>query len=175
MTDHRNWVLFAAAAVLLAVPALAQPGPGSPCPGYGPCGPAMMGHGMFTERMQYRLDLTDDQKLQIDSMIKAHQAEFAPFHEEMKQARLALYDAIHAETIDDAAIRDAAARVGELEADRAVARAEMFQKVRATLTPEQQAEAMEMIGEMRAFQEDNPGMMQHRGRHHGGKGWGRGR
>jgi Spy/CpxP family protein refolding chaperone len=135
----------------------------------------MMGHGMFTERMQYRLGLTDDQQLQIDALIKAHQAEFEPFHVEMTQARLALYDAIHAETIDDAAIRDAATRVGELEADRAVAQAEMFQKIRGTLTPEQQAEMTEMIGEMREFQEDNPGMMQHRGRHRGGPGWGRGR
>ena len=77
MTNHRNWVLFAAAALLLAVPALAQPGQGSPCPGYGPCGPATMGHGMFTERMQYRLGLTDDQKLQIDSIAKKQkQVEF---------------------------------------------------------------------------------------------------
>jgi protein CpxP len=58
--------------------------------------------------------------------------------------RRALRDTIHAETIDETAIRAQAAKVASLEADLAVQRAHVSHDIRAVLTPDQLEKLKEM-------------------------------
>lgn len=163
-----------ALAVLLALPAVAGPRPA-------PHGPGAMWGGpgdaaMFFEHLKYRLELTDDQKAELERIGEARHPEFQALHEKMAPAHTALFDAMHADVFDEAAIRSAAAAVAVIDADFAVARAALFRDIRAMLTPDQQEEAKEMIGEMRAFHEDHPdgpgphGGPPHRHAHPGGRG-----
>jgi Spy/CpxP family protein refolding chaperone len=62
---------------------------------------------------------------------------------------MGLADAIHSAELDEAAIRDAAMAVGEAEGDVAVERALMLQAVMEILTPEQRAQARDMMDEHR--------------------------
>lgn len=107
--------------------------------------------GLMLERAARRLDLTADQKSEIRAILAAHRNELDVELLAMKTARGALWDAIHAATPNDAAIRGAAAAVGKAEGELGVTRADIVQEVRAVLTPEQQAELEEMAGDARAF------------------------
>ena len=66
-----------------------------------------------------------------------------------KVSEEALNAQIHAETIDEAAIRKAAGVVAVLEADQAVNRAKLFQEIRGILTPEQLQKFEQMREERR--------------------------
>lgn len=166
-----NTMLLAAltAAMLVAGAAVAGPGQG---PGQGP-GPMMQGHGPGMgsggmgddpgprlERVLERLDLSDDQWVAVRGIVDARRDAMMAKAQEMRDARQALGQAIHADTIDEAAIRQAAANVATVEADMAVERARSYQAIRAELTPEQQAELSQMIDR---FRENAP---HHARRHH---------
>jgi Spy/CpxP family protein refolding chaperone len=107
--------------------------------------------GVLVDRAVQRLDLTDEQKGEIRDILAAHKAELERELMAIKTTRTALWDAVHADTPNDAAIRSAAAAVGKAEGDLGVTRADIVQEVRAVLTSEQQAELEEMAGDLRAF------------------------
>jgi len=90
------------------------------------------------------LDLTEAQKEQVHELFSERREEGKAAREALRTARMSLKEAIHGESLDEGAIRSAAAQVASLEADQAVARAETFQAVRQILTPEQQAQLEEM-------------------------------
>jgi Spy/CpxP family protein refolding chaperone len=79
------------------------------------------------------------------------------------EARRALEEQIHADSFDEAAIREAARALAALEADGAVERARHAQKLRQILTPEQYAELEEMRSQRQRF-----GRRGHRHRGFGG-------
>ena len=118
---------------------LAQPRGGPP----GPPDPEMM-----LERMTEQLGLSDQQSDQLEALFTAHRKAMRSVHEAMRTAREALNAQIHAETIDEAAIRKAAGVMAVLEADQAVNRAKLFQEIRGILTPEQ-FQKLEQIREER--------------------------
>ena len=108
------------------------------------------GHGMMLRHIMGELDLSEDQKLVVhDGILTRHEA-LEPVMASLGEAKGDVGRAIHATEFDETAIRDAAARVGQLEADLAVGRAEMLHELRAILTPEQQEKLELMLGTMMA-------------------------
>ena len=108
-------------------------------------GPRGFGHrepgGMHqVQEILGTLSLTSDQQAAIDKLFTTHRDAARDGMNEFMTAQKALADQIHAETLDEAAIRQAAATVAGLEADRAVAEATMLSQIRAQLTPEQKAQ-----------------------------------
>ncbi len=83
--------------------------------------------------------LTEEQRTIVREAMDAARKEAAPLEEKMRAARRQLQEAIHAEKLDEQAIRDKAAEIGKLEGDLAVIRASAFAKIRPSLTPEQLA------------------------------------
>ncbi len=143
-----------------ALPAMAQPAKrGSHGRGPG----AMDGHRL--EHLALRLELSDGQREELRQAFGEGFEDGAEVRRALFDARRALAERIHAETFDEAAIREAAGAVAALEADAAVGRAQQAQKLRQILTPEQLAE----FEEMRAA---GPGRRSGRGGHRGHRGHG---
>jgi len=146
--------------------------------GHGPGHGAWRSHGGDAApfaRMLDRLDLSDEQREQVEQRItERHQAN-QDLMEQMRERRQALADAIHAEQFDDLAIRAAAAAVGELEADIAVERALGLRDVLDLLTPEQRDEARTMIQRHRELRESGERGFRGQRRHYapGARGEGR--
>lgn len=166
--------LAAGALLLVLLPALATAGPhGRRGPGFGH-GPGMgpghgpMGMGFAMGRLVERLDLTEAQRDEIHGVLEARREAGAGAREEMRAARKALFEQIHAEETDEGAIRQAAADVAALEADLAVERSLTLQEVRNVLTPEQRAEARQFFDEMKDFAEERGEGFHGRGPRFGG-------
>lgn len=97
------------------------------------CDGPMSGFGF----KHWGMDLSDDQ---YDRMIGIHDGYFESGDDAFDKLHLAkweLMQAIHAEEIDEDAIRDAAGRWADLQADYSVDMAYMMQDVREILTDEQ--------------------------------------
>lgn len=117
------------------------PGVGGPPPGgmRGPGGPMGMGFGPgFRE-----LDLTDDQKAQVKSIVDSHQAEFKAVGDKMRAAREGMRALIEADTLDEAAVRAKSVEVAAAEADAAILNAKVRTQTLQVLTAEQQARLKE--------------------------------
>ncbi len=99
------------------------------------------GGGDFAPRMFGRiaraLDLTDDQKTKVRTILKAHASEITAQVTAGKAARQALREAVLAEGVDETAIRARAADAAKIQADGAVLFAKIRAEIEPTLTPEQ--------------------------------------
>jgi Spy/CpxP family protein refolding chaperone len=99
------------------------------------------GHSEFGPRLFGRiaraLDLTDDQKSQIKAILKTHASEIETQMKASAEARRAVHEAVLAQPVDEAAIRAAAQRLGEIHADGAVLFAKIRTEVQPLLTEEQ--------------------------------------
>ncbi len=84
------------------------------------------------------LNLTNEQRASIDALVEAHRQSAVGSRPQMREARRALMQAIHADEFDEARIREAAATVSGFEVAGAVSMARLFQGIRAMLTPDQQ-------------------------------------
>lgn len=104
-------------------------------------------HGVITGRLIERLDLAEGQIMSIQEIFTASREAWQPVVEELKLAKEALRQQIHAPELDEEAIRMASAEVGAIEAELAVGRAATLQLVRAVLTTEQQAELDTLFAE----------------------------
>ncbi|HEV8579728.1 MAG TPA: Spy/CpxP family protein refolding chaperone [Thermoanaerobaculia bacterium] len=107
--------------------------------------------GDVAKRVVERLDLTPQQVDQIRTILVSHKAELTAELARIKEARSHQFEAIHAATFDEAAIRAAGRAVGQAETELAVTRGRIVSEIRPVLTPEQQAEAKEMLADARAF------------------------
>lgn len=105
--------------------------------------------GGFGDRMRLgeRLGLTADQRGKIKAVLESHKGEVRPLAEKMLTERQALRELIHADKVDEAAIRAQVAKAAVVEADLAVARAKVAQDIRPLLTPEQLEKAKELKAE----------------------------
>ena len=96
-------------------------------------GPRLFGH------IARSLDLTDDQKSRIKTVLKAHASEIETQLKASAAARQAVHEAVLAQPVDEAAIRSASQRLGEVHADGAVLFAKVKTEVLPILTEEQLA------------------------------------
>jgi len=114
-------------------------------------------HGRMMDRVMERLELTEEQRAEAEALMTERHDEMKADIDQMRKAREALAEAIHAAEFDETAIRDAAAVVATLEADLAVERGLANQEFRNILTPDQQAKLDEMHKMMREFGGDHGG------------------
>jgi Spy/CpxP family protein refolding chaperone len=143
MTPKTRKYLAAATLTLLALPAVA----------FAARRAALPAPGLLLQRMTQRLDLTPQQVEEIRGILKAHQAELESEVAAIKAAREKMFDTIHADSFDEAAIRSASAKVGSAESELAVTRGEIAHEIRGVLTPEQQAEAKKALADLKTFVE----------------------
>jgi Spy/CpxP family protein refolding chaperone len=111
-------------------------GPMGPAGPMGPGGPLAM-----LRMMGPRLGLTDAQKDQVKNIAESHREEWKALGDRARTAHEALHDAVTAETVDEALIRQRSADVAAVEADLAVAQARTHAEMWQVLTPEQRSRA----------------------------------
>jgi len=135
---------------------LGGPGRGGPMGILGPLGPMIMG----------RLNLTEAQRDQVKSVIRAHGTDLKAVGDRAFAAHQALEAVIGADTVDESAIRARSADVATVEADMAVMRAQVRAEVWQILTPDQQQQARTLQAEME--QRMQQGRQQHHKKPSGG-------
>ncbi len=96
---------------------------------------ASKGRGRLA-RIEHFLNLTPDQQAQAKTIFQASQADAEPVRAQMKNARLALANAVKSDA-PDAQIDQLSAAVGPLASQLAAIRTKTFAKFYALLTPEQ--------------------------------------
>jgi Spy/CpxP family protein refolding chaperone len=106
-------------------------------------GPAWGGESM--KKMIAALELTEDQKLQIKEILKAHKPAIQPIRKQLIMERRALRDLIQSELPgNDDAIKAQVLTMSTIAAEMAVQRAQIYRKVRPILTAEQIQKFMEL-------------------------------
>ncbi len=149
MSSSRGKLLLLLIAALALAPGLvsAQPGPGGGHPHGG------MAPEMHLQRVLSTLNLTADQQAAIDKLMSAQRDAAQTGMQAMMTARKALVTQIHADPMDESAIRQAAAGVAALEADHAVAQATFLGQVRAVLTADQRTQLQQALSQHLAWME----------------------
>jgi Spy/CpxP family protein refolding chaperone len=115
-----------------------------------PAGPGDHSPRHMFGRIARSLDLSADQKAQIKTILKSHSAEIQAQMAAGATARRALHDAIKAQSVDEKAIRDAAAKAGQVHADGAVLFAKIRAEVLPVLTADQKQKLQSMDEKMRS-------------------------
>ena len=100
-----------------------------------------MGPGGAVDLPLAQLNLTQQQRDQVKTILDSHQDELKTLGDREAAARQALEQSVAADVIDEGAIRQHAADLGSVEADMAVERAHIRAEVLQILTPDQQQEA----------------------------------
>jgi len=140
---RRSILMVAAAAVLAAAGLFAGRLLAGAVPGSGPGG--RFGPPRFT-RIARALDLSDDQKAQVKTILRAHAAEIQAQLKAGQEARRSLHDAILTDPIDEATIRARAADLSRVEGDGAV----LYAKVRGEIFPLLRDDQKQKIADFRA-------------------------
>jgi Spy/CpxP family protein refolding chaperone len=121
-------------------------GPGGPGRG-GPGGPG--GPMGMLPMLPPQLNLTDAQRDQIKSIAGTHRDEWKALADRARTAHIALDEAITADTVNDAAIRQKSADASAVDADVAVARAHAHAEVFQILTADQKTQLKTMEAQMK--------------------------
>lgn|SRR5690348_18121339 len=100
-------------------------------------------HGRFFQRIAQKLNLTDDQKAQIKTVLRSENDTLKPLLGQLHVARENLRAAIRAGDANETTVRAASARVAAVEADLAVERMKIFAKIAPILTDEQRRQISE--------------------------------
>jgi Spy/CpxP family protein refolding chaperone len=103
---------------------------------------APRGHARFGQRMAQVLNLTPDQQATAKQVMMQAREQAAPLRQQLKQSREALANAV--KSGNDAQIDQIAKDQAPLMAQVAAIRAHAFEKIYATLTPEQKTKADNM-------------------------------
>lgn len=93
-----------------------------------------MGHGM---RMFKGLNLSAQQQKQVKTVIDKHQTEMQALDEKIDAARKSVHEAMHADTFNEQAIRNAHKTLAAEMENMSVLRGKIFSEIRPILTPEQ--------------------------------------
>jgi Spy/CpxP family protein refolding chaperone len=97
-----------------------------------------------------QIGLTDAQKDQIKAIAGSHQDEWKALADRGRMAHDAVDDAVTAEAIDEALIRQKSTDAAAVDADMAVARAHAHAEVLQVLTVDQKTKVRAMQTEMKA-------------------------
>ena len=150
---HGLWTGAVVAALMLGVLAVGvtyaqqqgEQGPPPPGPGRGMGhmrGPGMGPMGNLGIPLR-QLNLTDEQRQQVRTIVSGHQADFKALADRAIPAHQALRAAIAGG--DEATIRQRSADLGAVQADRAVLEARVRAEILKVLTPEQQKKAQDLF------------------------------
>jgi len=130
-------VMFCMAAMMAFAAGMAQADDGGwDC---GHCGKHMQHARHDFKRIAKKLGLTDAQKAQAKAIFQANKDVVKPIVANLHAERKNLQALIHADTIDEAAIRAETAKIAGIQADLNVNRAKVGAQFRAILTPSQLA------------------------------------
>jgi Spy/CpxP family protein refolding chaperone len=140
---RRSILVLAAAAVVAAAGLFAGRLLAGAVPASGPAG--RFGPPRFA-RIAKVLDLSDDQKAQVKTILRAHAAEIQTQLKTAQDARRSLHDAILTDPIDEGTIRARAADLSKVEGDGAI----LYAKVRAEIFPLLRDEQKQKIVDFRA-------------------------
>jgi Spy/CpxP family protein refolding chaperone len=121
--------------------------------GMGPDGPGRSGGpggamGML-RMLGARLALTDAQKDQIKSIADGHKDEWKALADRGRAAHITLDQAITADVVNEALVRQKSAEAAAVDADVAVARAHVYAEVLQILTADQKAQLKTMQAHMK--------------------------
>ena len=103
-----------------------------------------------------QIGLTDAQRDQIKTIADAHKDEWKALADRARTAHEALNDAVIADAIDDATIRQKSAEVAAIDADLAVARAHAHAEVFQILTSDQKTQVKKLQAEMKNRMKNRP-------------------
>jgi Spy/CpxP family protein refolding chaperone len=157
-------ILSTVAALAIPLAAMAGPGPGRGGPDGGGFGPGCMGPNfdrMF-DHLSMVLDLSDEQEAQIEAIRTQTRAQIEPLTDQLQADRDAWRAQHDPGTFDEAAVRAFAASQSATHTEIAVIAARGMSQGWAVLTPEQQAQAQELMQRMKARRGSHKGMG-HRG------------
>ncbi len=137
----------------LASLAAAQPGafrgdvppPGRPGPGFGPCGSFGPGQGAGQAFLLDRLDLSDEQRQQIDTLREKGRREALALRKQLLRLRNELHGEMLQDTPDADKVTRLARKIGDVKTQLRVHRLEQRLAVRKLLTPEQRDELLLML------------------------------
>ena len=101
-------------------------------------------HGGYFHRLAQRLNLTDDQKAQIKTVLQSERGTLRPLLGQLRAARTNLRAAIRAADANESTVRAASAQVAVVEANLAVERMKIFAKIAPILTDEQRQQLSEL-------------------------------
>lgn len=143
-------------ASFLGLPQAQAQGPGGPGMGMGPDddGPPM--------RMLERLNLSDDQRSQIQTLRETNQSEMKAGREAIRAAHAELRTLMQGEA-SESDLRTAHAKVQDLMQKQGNERFEQMLKIRAILTPEQRKELGAFRGDRGRGRKDGRGQSRGRG------------
>ena len=99
--------------------------------------PSAPWHGKIFQRISARLQLNDDQQAQIKTILAGEKDTLVPELSQLHDARKALRVAIQADDATEASVRKASAAVATVEANLAVERLQLYDKIAPVLTAEQ--------------------------------------
>jgi periplasmic protein CpxP/Spy len=120
--------------------------------------------GRHYNKMGVELELSDKQKQDIREICTKSRAQNEPLIKQMTTEKRALRTLIHADSVDEAAIRAQSGKVAAIMANLAVQHAQTTRQIRALLTAEQ----AQKFKEIQAKRDSRMDDMGNRGaRHHG--------
>jgi periplasmic protein CpxP/Spy len=101
-------------------------------------------HGGKHQRHDFRkiakkLKLTDEQKAQAKTIFQGNREVVKPIYTSLRDEKKNLHALMHADSVDEAAIRAESAKIAAIQADLNVNRAKVGAQFRAILTPSQLA------------------------------------
>jgi len=105
--------------------------------------------GFNVDRMAKKLNLTDDQRTQIEATVEASKQQMSDQRDKMQANREQLKELTQQSPLNEAEVRRVADAQGDLKADMIVLRAQQRAKINTVLTDDQRAQLEDMRGKKR--------------------------
>jgi|SRR5579864_3257266 len=146
----RTSLFRVAGSAALAAGMLFAQTPAPPAQGSAPGQQRQWHRGPMLDRMASELNLTDDQKQQVKSILDSARQSAQPVAQQLRQDRQALRDAVQSGK-SDANIDQLSGDVGNLTGQLTAIHTKAFAKIYALLTPDQRTKAQALHDRMRGM------------------------